>query len=59
MVRGRLDERQFIAFWHRHGVVTTAMNVNVWDVVDELKAVIISGRPLDPKQLGDPTVPLG
>ena len=58
VVRGRLDERQFIAFWHRHGIVSAAMNVNVWDVVEELKAIIAGGRPLDPKQLGDPAVPL-
>ena len=59
VVRGSLDERQFVAFWHRHGIVTAAMNVNVWDVVEELKGIIAGGRPLDPKQLGDPAVPLG
>ena len=59
VVRGSLDDRQFIAFWHRHGIVTAAMNVNVWDVVEELKAIIAGGRPLDPKRLADPAVPLG
>ena len=59
VVRGSLDDRQFIAFWHRHGIVTAAMNVNVFDVVEELKAIIVGGAQLDPKRLADPTVPLG
>ena len=59
VVRGSLDDRQFIAFWHSRGIVTAAMNVNVLDVVEELKAIIAGGRPLDPKRLADPTVPLG
>jgi 3-phenylpropionate/trans-cinnamate dioxygenase ferredoxin reductase subunit len=58
VVRGSLDDRQFIAIWHHHGIVTAAMNVNVWDVVEELKAIIAAGRPLDPKRLADPAVPL-
>ena len=59
VVRGSLDDRQFIAFWHRRGIVTAAMNVNVFDVVEELKAIIAGGRPLDPERLADPTVSLG
>jgi 3-phenylpropionate/trans-cinnamate dioxygenase ferredoxin reductase component len=59
VVRGSLDDRQFIAFWHRRGVVTAAMNVNVFDVVEELEAIIAGGRPLDPKRLVDPAIPLG
>jgi 3-phenylpropionate/trans-cinnamate dioxygenase ferredoxin reductase subunit len=59
VVRGHLASRQFIAFWHRQGIVTAAMNVNVWDVVDELKAIIAAGRPLDPERLANPAVPLG
>jgi 3-phenylpropionate/trans-cinnamate dioxygenase ferredoxin reductase component len=59
VVRGSLANRQFIAFWHRHGIVTAAMNVNVWDVVEQLKAVIAAARPLDPKRLANPAVPLG
>jgi 3-phenylpropionate/trans-cinnamate dioxygenase ferredoxin reductase subunit len=58
-VRGSLSDRQFIAFWHRDGVVTAAMNVNVWDVVDDLKAIIAGGRALDPRVLADPAVALG
>jgi 3-phenylpropionate/trans-cinnamate dioxygenase ferredoxin reductase component len=58
VVRGDRDGREFIAFWHRAGVVTAAMNVNVWDVVDDLKAIIESGAAIDPTRLADPDVPL-
>jgi 3-phenylpropionate/trans-cinnamate dioxygenase ferredoxin reductase subunit len=58
VVRGNLANRQFIAFWHRRGVVSAAINVNVWDVADELKAIIAAGRPLDPKRLANPAVAL-
>jgi len=58
VVRGSLTDRQFIAFWHRNGIVTAAMNVNVWDVVDDLKAIITGGRALDPSLLTDPAVAL-
>ena len=57
-VRGSLAAREFIAFWHRDGVVTAAMNVNTWDVVEDLKAIVAAGRPLDPDRLADPAVAL-
>ena len=57
-VRGSLADRQFIAFWHRDGIVTAAMNVNVWDVVEDLKAIIAGGRELEPSRLADPAVAL-
>ena len=49
-VRGDLDAREFIAFWQRDGAVTAAMNVNVWDVVDDLRAHRLArhGRPHPP-----------
>ena len=34
------------------------MNVNVWDVVDDLKALVEAGTPTDVARLGDPGVPL-
>jgi 3-phenylpropionate/trans-cinnamate dioxygenase ferredoxin reductase subunit len=57
-VRGDLDSREFIAYWHRDGIVTAAMNVNVWDVVEDLKAIVEAGTPIDIARLGDPGVPL-
>lgn len=58
-IRGDLEGRAFIAFWHRDGAVTAAMNVNVWDVVDDLRALIQRGTVVDPKRLADDDVPLG
>jgi 3-phenylpropionate/trans-cinnamate dioxygenase ferredoxin reductase component len=58
VVRGSAADREFIAFWLRDGLVTAAMNVNVWDVVEDLKKVIADRRPVDPGRLSDPAVPL-
>ena len=58
VVRGSLADPQFIAFWHRDGIVTAAMNVNVWDVVEDLKAIVAGGRAIEPGRLADPAVDL-
>ena len=58
VVRGDLEDRKFIAFWHHNGVVSAAMNVNVWDVVEDLKAIVSAARPIDPVRLADTSVTL-
>ena len=58
-IRGELTSREFIAFWHRNGVVTAAMNVNVWDVVDDLRALVETRRVVDVGRLRDPDAALG
>ena len=58
VVRGDLDGREFVAFWHRDGVVSAAMTVNVWDVVDDLREIVATGRPVDTGRLADEDVPL-
>jgi 3-phenylpropionate/trans-cinnamate dioxygenase ferredoxin reductase subunit len=58
VVRGDVEGREFIAFWLADGRVAAGMNVNVWDVVDPIRELITSGRPLDPARLADPGVPL-
>jgi NADPH-dependent 2,4-dienoyl-CoA reductase/sulfur reductase-like enzyme len=57
-VAGDTDELEFIAFWLSQGKVVGGMNVNVWDVVGEIQALIRSGRPVDAARLADPAVPL-
>lgn len=57
-IRGDLEAREFVAFWQRDGAVTAAMNVNVWDVVDEHRELITSRRRVDPVRLADPDVAL-
>ena len=56
VLRGALESGEFLAFWLRSGVLTAAMNVNIWDVSDQLRAHI--GREIDPGRLADPDVPL-
>ena len=53
----RPDSGKFIAFWHREGVVTAAMNVNVWDVVEDLKAIVGHGG-IDLRRVTSVDVPL-
>jgi 3-phenylpropionate/trans-cinnamate dioxygenase ferredoxin reductase subunit len=38
--------------------VIAGMNVNVWDVNDDIQALIRSGDPVDPDRLADPDTPL-
>jgi 3-phenylpropionate/trans-cinnamate dioxygenase ferredoxin reductase subunit len=56
VIRGSEDSGQFIAFWQRQGVVTAAMNVNIWDVNDDLRALI--GRTIDSERLADEGIAL-
>jgi 3-phenylpropionate/trans-cinnamate dioxygenase ferredoxin reductase subunit len=54
VVRGDEQAREFIAFWLREGRVLAGMNVNVWDVTDEIQALIRSGEAVDARRLADP-----
>ncbi|MBV1851685.1 NAD(P)/FAD-dependent oxidoreductase [Catellatospora tritici] len=59
VVDGKAPE--VIAFWLRGECVVAAMNINVWDVQDDLKALVRAGwagRSVDPDRLTDPEVPL-
>jgi NADPH-dependent 2,4-dienoyl-CoA reductase/sulfur reductase-like enzyme len=56
--RGDRAGLEFIAFWLSGGRVVAGMNVNVWDVSDDIQALIRSGRPVDLSRLTDPDVPL-
>ncbi len=56
--RGDADALEFIAFWLKEGRLVAGMNVNIWDVNDELQGLIRSARPLDPARLSNPAIPL-
>ena len=55
---GESDDLEFIAFWLSGGRVVGGMNVNVWDVTDDIQSLIRSNRTLDPARLADPSIPL-
>ncbi len=58
--RGDVDGREFVAFWlDADNRVLAGMNVNIWDVLDDIKSLIRSRRAVDPDQLTDPQAPLG
>ena len=56
--RGEVANREFIAFWLRHGRVLAGMNVNIWDQSDAIAALVRSGGQVDAAQLADPDVAL-
>ena len=56
-VRGDLGSREFVAFWlDGASRVKAAMNVNVWDVPDQVKPLIAAGKSVDVERLSDPGV---
>jgi 3-phenylpropionate/trans-cinnamate dioxygenase ferredoxin reductase component len=60
VVRGDLAGREFVAFWlTADDRIVAAMNVNVWDVVDEIKPLIADRTPVDVDKLADPGIALG
>ena len=58
VVRGSTDQREFIAFWVKDHRVVAAMNCNVWDVVEDLKAMIASRAHVSRAALEDPDIAL-
>ncbi|GAA2671920.1 NAD(P)/FAD-dependent oxidoreductase [Streptomyces lunalinharesii] len=56
--RGDVGKREFIAFWLREGRVLAGMNVNVWDVTEQIQQLVSSDARPDPNALADPQVPL-
>jgi NADPH-dependent 2,4-dienoyl-CoA reductase/sulfur reductase-like enzyme len=55
VVRGDLDGREFVALWVRDGRVVAGMNVNVWDVTDRIRDIILAGQPADAFELPAPS----
>lgn len=58
VVRGDLAAREFVALWLREGRVVAGMNVNVWDVNEEVQRLIRSGAVVDRAALADADTPL-
>jgi 3-phenylpropionate/trans-cinnamate dioxygenase ferredoxin reductase subunit len=57
--RGDVAGREFVAFWlDGDNRVLAGMNVNIWDVLDDVKALIRSRASVDADKLADPQLPL-
>ena len=56
--RGDPSEGEFIAFWLRDGRMLAGMNVNVWDVNEQIQALIRTRTPIDAVVLADADTPL-
>ena len=58
VIRGDRDARELIAFWLREDRVVAGMNVNVWDVTDDIQALIRTGAAGRPRTARRPRAPL-
>lgn len=58
VIRGDTNSREFIAFWLRDKQLQVGMNVNIWDVNETFRDLILSRKRLDSEALADPEVPL-
>jgi 3-phenylpropionate/trans-cinnamate dioxygenase ferredoxin reductase subunit len=56
--RGDPATLEFIAFWLSRGKVVAGMNVNVWDVTDDIHSLIRSARMVDTSGLANPRISL-
>jgi 3-phenylpropionate/trans-cinnamate dioxygenase ferredoxin reductase component len=57
--RGDVSGREFVAFWlDGDNRVLAGMNVNIWDVLDDVKSLIRSKAPVDVDKLTDPQASL-
>ena len=57
VVRGDTESREFVSFWlDEENRILAAMNVNVWDVVDQIKPLIVERTVIDPDKLKDASV---
>jgi hypothetical protein len=52
---------EFVAFWVKDGRVLAGINVNIWDVQDDIVALVkagYAGKAVDLAKLANPDVPL-
>lgn len=56
--RGDREGGEFVAFWLKNSQILAGMNVNVWDVNEQVQALIRSRQKIDPDALADRDTPL-
>ena len=52
------DPRQLIVFWLSEQRVQAGMNINIWDVADDIERLVQSAHPVNTDDLADPGIPL-
>jgi 3-phenylpropionate/trans-cinnamate dioxygenase ferredoxin reductase subunit len=53
------DPGQMIVFWLYEQRLQAGMNINIWDVADDIERLIQSAHPINADDLGNPAIPLG
>ena len=56
--RRHADSSQVIVFWLYAQRVQAGMNINIWDVAEDIERLVQSGRPINANDLADPDIPL-
>ena len=59
--RGDPGSGEFLAFWLNDGRVVAGMNANIWDVQDQIQALVragFAGQAVDAAKLADSSLPL-
>ena len=56
--RQHSDSREVIVFWLYEQRVQAGMNINIWDVADDIERLITSARPINADDLANPAIPL-
>jgi 3-phenylpropionate/trans-cinnamate dioxygenase ferredoxin reductase component len=52
------DPRQLIVFWLSEQRIQAGMNINIWDVADDIERLVESPHPAITDDLADPGIPL-
>ena len=56
--RRHTDPGQLIAFWLHEQRVQAGMNISLWDVADDIEALVQTPHPIDPDDLAIPLASL-
>ena len=56
--RRHANSNQMIVFWLHEQHVQAGMNINIWDVADDIEGLVQSPHPANPEDLANPAIPL-
>jgi 3-phenylpropionate/trans-cinnamate dioxygenase ferredoxin reductase component len=56
--RRHADSNEMVVFWLYEQRIQAGMNINIWDVADDIDRLIQSARPINADDLGNPAIPL-